>query len=141
MTKINHDQTIIMPRIVRLAAIARVMDTAIQIPGTDIRVGADSILGLLPGIGDAAGALIGLYIVNEARDLGLPRTTLARMVYNLGIDTVFGAVPVVGDVFDVYFKSHKRNVQLILDHFQVKDADIAKHREIRRRQSEQGLPI
>ncbi|MDO9416333.1 DUF4112 domain-containing protein [Pararhizobium sp.] len=132
MTRINYEPAALMSRIVRLAAIARVMDTAIHIPGTGIRLGADSVLGLVPGIGDAAGALVGLYIVNEARTLGLPRTVLAKMIYNLGLDTAVGAIPVVGDVFDVYFKSHKRNVQLILDHFEITGADIQRHREERR---------
>lgn len=111
-------------RIARLNALARLMDTAIRVPGTDIRFGADALLGLVPGIGDAGGALIGLFIVNEARRLGLPKRKLARMVGNLGVDAMFGAVPLAGDVFDVYFKAHKRNIGIILDHFDMRRADI-----------------
>ncbi|WP_416355283.1 DUF4112 domain-containing protein [Aureimonas phyllosphaerae] len=111
-------------RIARLNALARLMDTAIRVPGTDIRFGADALLGLVPGIGDAGGALIGLFIVNEARRLGLPKRKLARMVGNLGVDAMFGAVPLAGDVFDVYFKAHKRNIGIILDHFDMTRADI-----------------
>lgn len=106
-------------RLRRLNAVARLMDTALRIPGTNIRFGADSVLGLLPVVGDASGALIGLAIVNEARRLGVPKRKLAKMLYNLGLDAAVGSVPVVGDVFDLYFKSHKRNIQLILDHFEM----------------------
>ena len=106
-------------RLRRLQTIATVMDTAISIPGTGIRFGADSILGLVPGIGDLAGAAVGLAIVNEARKLGVPKEKMARMVYNVGLDALAGSVPLVGDLFDLYFKSHRRNVQLILDHFNV----------------------
>ena len=94
-------------RLRRLQTIATVMDTAITIPGTGIRFGADSILGLVPGIGDLAGAAVGFAIVNEARKLGVPKEKMARMVYNVGLDAL------------AYFKSHRRNVQLILDHFNV----------------------
>ncbi|WP_275788718.1 DUF4112 domain-containing protein [Pararhizobium gei] len=104
-------------RLRRLSGVARLMDTALRIPGTNIRFGADSVLGLLPVVGDASGALIGLAIVNEARKLGVPKHKLVRMLYNLGVDAAVGSVPVLGDVFDLYFKSHKRNIRLILDHF------------------------
>ncbi|WP_137134419.1 DUF4112 domain-containing protein [Rhizobium sp. FKY42] len=106
-------------RIGRLVRLARVMDTAIRIPGVGIRFGADSILGLLPIVGDASGALIGVFIINEARRLGLPNEKLLKMAGNIGADAVLGSVPVLGDVFDLYFKSHRRNVQMILDHFGV----------------------
>ena len=104
-------------RIRRLSSISRLMDTAIGIRGTRIRFGADSIMGLLPVIGDGAGAVVGIYIVNEARRLGVPPEKLARMIGNLAMDAVVGSVPVLGDLFDVYFKSHRRNVDMIIDHF------------------------
>lgn len=104
-------------RIARLVKLARLMDTAIRIPGVGVRFGADSVLGLLPVVGDASGALVGLYIINEARRLGLPREKLIQMAGNIGIDAAVGSVPVLGDLFDVYFKSHRRNVAMILDHF------------------------
>jgi hypothetical protein len=105
-------------RLRRLQTIARVMDTALVIPGTNIRFGADAILGLIPGGGDLVGAAIGLAIVNEARRLGVPRAVMARMILNIGLDTVLGSVPLLGDVFDVYFKANRRNAQLVLEHFQ-----------------------
>ncbi len=116
-----------MRRLVRLAKIARLMDTALRIPGTNIRFGADSVIGLVPGVGDAAGALVGLAIINEARRLGLPGSKQMKMLANLGSDAVFGSVPLVGDLFDLYFKSHRRNVQIILDHFDVSAEDLSRY--------------
>ncbi|OWV72682.1 hypothetical protein ATY76_07665 [Rhizobium sp. R339] len=108
-------------RIQRAARIARLMDTAVRLPVLGVRIGADSVLGLLPGVGDIATSLIGLYILNEARRLGVPNHKLARMAVNLGIDAAGGTVPLVGDLFDVYFKSHRRNVGIILDHFGISE--------------------
>ena len=105
-------------RLRRLQTIAQAMDTAFFIPGTNIRFGADALLGLIPGAGDLIGAAISLAIVNEARRLGVPRSLLAKMIVNIGLDTVMGSVPLFGDVFDVYFKSNRRNAQLVLEHFQ-----------------------
>ncbi|MGE7369096.1 DUF4112 domain-containing protein [Neorhizobium sp. NPDC001467] len=111
-------------RLRRLAGVARLMDTAVGIPGTKIRFGADSVLGLVPVVGDASGALIGLYIVNEARRMGVPAEKLAQMIGNLALDSLVGSVPVVGDLFDVYFKSHRRNVAMIMEHFGVMPEDL-----------------
>ncbi len=117
-----------MRRLRRLSGIARLMDTAIGIPGTRLRFGADSIMGLVPLVGDGAGALVGLYIVNEARRMGVPREKLARMIGNIGMDAVVGSVPLVGDLFDVYFKSHRRNVNMIIDHFGIHDDELGRKR-------------
>lgn len=113
-------------RLRRLGVVARLMDTAIRIPGTGIRFGMDSIVGLVPGIGDGAGLMIGLYIVYEAQRLGVPAHKLARMIANLGLDAVVGAVPVAGDVFDVFFKANRRNFELVLDHFDEYRAEFAR---------------
>ena len=113
-----------LQRLRRIQAMARVMDTAFRIPGTGISFGADSILGLVPGVGDAGGALVGLLIVNEARRLGVPNATLAKMLGNIGLDTIGGSLPLLGDLFDVYFKSNRRNVQLVLDHFELAPEDL-----------------
>lgn len=112
----------------RLSSISRLMDTAVAIPGTRIRFGADSVLGLVPVLGDGAGALVGLYIVNEARRLGVPPEKLAKMIGNVAMDSIVGSVPLFGDLFDVYFKSHRRNVQIILDHFGVQPEDLRRKR-------------
>jgi hypothetical protein len=100
------------------------MDTALRIPGTGVSLGADSVLGLIPGVGDFGAAAVSLFIVNEARRLGVPKETLLKMLVNVGFDTVAGSVPVLGDVFDVYFKSNRRNLQLVLDHFGLDHADL-----------------
>ena len=118
LTSIERD------RIQRAARIARLMDTAVRLPVLGVRIGADSVLGLLPGVGDVATSLIGLYILNEARRLGVPNHKLARMAVNLGIDAAGGTVPLVGDLFDVYFKSHRRNVGIILDHFGISEDEL-----------------
>lgn len=117
-------------RLNRLRSLARVMDTAFRLPGTQIRFGLDSIMGIVPGAGDAGGAAIGLFIVNEARKLGVPKRKLVRMLANLGTDFAVGSVPLVGDLFDVYFKAHRRNLQLVLDHFELdrQDLDVAEAR-------------
>ena len=100
------------------------MDTALRIPGTRLSFGADSVIGLIPGVGDFGAAAVSLFIVNEARRLGVPNDKLLKMLINVGFDAVAGSVPVLGDVFDVYFKSNRRNLQLVLDHFGLDHADL-----------------
>ena len=112
----------------RIQRVARLMDTAIGIPGTRFRFGADSIMGLVPVVGDAGGALVGLYIINEARRMGVPNDKLAQMLGNLAADAVVGSIPVAGDVFDLFFKSHRRNLHIILDHFQVRPEELRRAR-------------
>src|SRR6478736_405711 len=92
-----------LTRLRRIRGLVRLMDTALRIPGTRVSVGADSVLGLIPGVGDFAAAAISLVIVNEARRLGVPNDKLVKMLVNVGFDTVAGSVPVLGDVFDIYF--------------------------------------
>jgi hypothetical protein len=115
-------------RLRRLNGIARLMDTAIRIPGTGIRFGADSVFGLIPVIGDAGGALVGLYIVNEARRMGVPANKLVQMLGNIAADGVVGSIPVAGDLFDLFFKSHRRNLDIILDHFDVRAEELRNSR-------------
>lgn len=103
-------------RIARIDALATLMDTAFVIPGTEIRFGLDALIGLVPGVGDAIATLMSLYIVNEARALGAPRLLVARMVANVALDGVVGAVPLVGDVFDVAFRANRRNMALLRAH-------------------------
>ena len=99
----------------RVRAIARVMDDAIRLPGTNVGIGLDAIIGLVPGLGDVAGGVISAYVLVTAARLGVPRTVLARMLLNLGMDTLVGAVPVLGDLFDVGFKANVRNARLLED--------------------------
>jgi C4-dicarboxylate transporter len=97
----------------RLRTIARLLDARFGIPGTGLRFGLDSLLGLVPGLGDAATALVSLYIVAEAHRLGVRPVTLARMGWNVALDLGLGAVPVLGDLFDFFWKSNLRNIALL----------------------------
>ena len=94
-------------------ALARVLDTAIGIPGTKIRFGLDALLGLIPVAGDAASAALSGYIILAAARAGASRSVLARMIGNVVFDTVVGAIPVLGDLFDVAFRSNSRNAALL----------------------------
>ncbi|MGE3874281.1 MAG: DUF4112 domain-containing protein [Parvibaculaceae bacterium] len=102
----------------RLKRIARLMDSALTIPGTRIRFGADSALGLVPGAGDLIGLGISAFALMEAWRLGAPPRLMARMIGNIALDTGLGAIPVAGDILDVFFKSNTRNLKLLLDHLE-----------------------
>jgi hypothetical protein len=104
-------------RLARLDALANLLDTAFVLPGTNIRFGFDAMIGLVPGIGDAITTLISLYIVREARELGAPRHLIARMLANVALDGIAGAVPFLGDAFDVMWRANRRNVALLRKHF------------------------
>jgi hypothetical protein len=103
-------------RVERLRRLAHLLDDRFRIPGTRYRIGLDGLVGLVPGIGDGVTTLIALYIVLEARRLGVPLAKLGRMGINVGLDAVLGAVPLVGDLFDVAWKANRRNLALLLDH-------------------------
>jgi hypothetical protein len=96
-----------------LDALAAWMDSAFPIPGTRYRIGFDALLGLLPGIGDAISGLVALYVLTRAHRAGVSRATLARMGVNVALDAAVGAIPLVGDLFDVAFKANRRNVDLL----------------------------
>ena len=98
--------------------LAGLMDDAFRIPLTNIRFGLDPLLGLFPGIGDLGSGLIGLIIIARARQLGVRKRVVLRMLLNLGIDTVLGSVPIVGDLFDVAWKANRKNVRLIEEHLE-----------------------
>jgi uncharacterized protein DUF4112 len=102
-------------RIARLDALASLLDTAILIPGTNVRFGLDAVIGLVPGIGDAITTVLSLYIVKEARALGAPRHVILRMLGNVALDGVVGAVPLAGDLFDVMWRANRRNMKLLRD--------------------------
>lgn len=99
-------------RIARLDTLATLLDTAILIPGTNIRFGLDAVIGLVPGIGDVITTAVSLFIVHEARELGAPGHVIARMLGNVVLDGMVGAVPLVGDAFDVLWRSNQRNLRL-----------------------------
>jgi len=98
--------------IAQLETLANLLDSAFAIPGTNIRIGLESVVGLIPGIGDAVGLVLSLYIVKRLSALNLPRITRMRMYGNVVIDAVGGLVPFAGDVFDVAFRANRRNIAL-----------------------------
>jgi hypothetical protein len=100
-------------RLARLDALANLFDTALVIPGTNVRFGLDFLIGLVPGIGDMITTALSLYIVHEAYQLGAPRRVIARMLGNVALDGAIGAVPLVGDAFDVMWRGNRRNVRIL----------------------------
>jgi hypothetical protein len=100
-------------RIARLEALAKLLDVAFIMPGTNIRYGIDGLIGLVPVVGDLITTAISLWIVREARALGAPWHVTARMLGNVALDGVVGLVPVAGDAFDVVFKANIRNMRLL----------------------------
>ena len=107
----SHDNR--SARVQRLRWLAQLFDNAFTIPGTSWRIGLDPILGLVPGLGDGVTAAFSLYIVIEAQRLGVPRNAVLRMLGNVAIDFLIGAVPVLGDIFDGVWKCNLRNLRII----------------------------
>jgi hypothetical protein len=100
-------------RLARLDAIAKLLDIAFILPGTNIRYGIDGIIGLIPVVGDIIATALSLWLVREARALGAPWHITARMLGNVAIQGVVGTVPVAGDAFDVLFRANIRNVRML----------------------------
>ena len=96
--------------------LAHLLDSAFRVPGTNRRFGIDGLLGLVPGVGDAAGLVLSSGVILQAVRLGARGATVGRMVLNVGIDAVFGSVPVLGWFFDFAFKANNRNVALLEAH-------------------------
>ncbi len=101
----------------RIDMLATLFDTAFILPGTNVRFGVESLMRLVPGIGDAIASALSFYLLYEARRLGVPRLLFARMVGNVMLEGVVGAVPLAGDAFDVFFRANRRNVALLRRHF------------------------
>ncbi len=96
--------------------LARILDTAVVIPGTQIRIGLDPLIGLLPGIGDAIASLLGTAMLAMASQLQVPKIVMARMSLNIVLNGVIGTIPVVGDFFSIWFRSNARNAELLRRH-------------------------
>jgi hypothetical protein len=105
---LTHEQ-----RLARLDAVAKLLDIAFIVPGTNIRYGIDGIIGLIPVVGDLIATALSLWLVREARALGAPWHITARMLSNVAIQGVVGMVPVAGDAFDVMFRANVRNVRML----------------------------
>ena len=100
-------------RLRSVRALARLLDEAVRIPGTGIRVGLDAVLGLVPGIGDALGAGLSGWVIVVAARLGAPPSIIARMAGNAALDALAGSVPLLGDLFDIGWRANARNVALL----------------------------
>ncbi|MEQ9641712.1 MAG: DUF4112 domain-containing protein [Alphaproteobacteria bacterium] len=101
---------------------ADALDSKFRIPGTPFRFGWDSVLGLLPGVGDAASATMAFGLVAYAASLGIRFSLVARMAFNVAVDLVVGSIPLVGDIFDFAFKANRRNVALLRREWRMDDA-------------------
>ena len=108
------------------------LDTRFEIPGTKFRFGFDTIIGVIPVIGDLITTVLGAYIIVRARELGAPKHILALMIANLAIDGLAGAAPLVGDLFDMVFKSHVRNVRILLRWLEREELKRSPHGDIAR---------
>jgi hypothetical protein len=97
----------------RLDRFAWWLDSSIPLPGTRFRFGLDALIGLVPGLGDLAGLALSSYVLAEAARLGVSRAVLLRMGLNVALETLIGAIPIVGDIFDAVWKANQRNVRLL----------------------------
>ena len=100
-------------RLDRLRQVGWILDSRFRIPGTRIRFGIDMIIGLVPGLGDLIAGVLSLYIIAESARLGVPRSLLARMGWNVAVDTFVGEIPILGDLFNVAWKANMRNLALL----------------------------
>lgn len=100
----------------RVESLEFILERSFTIPGINRPVGLDAIVGLVPVLGDIVTAAMGAYLIWEARNLGMPKWKIWRMIGNLGIDTALGAIPLAGDAFDFMFRSNTRNLRIIKRH-------------------------
>ena len=104
--------------IVEFDRVARLLDSQWRIPGTNMRFGLDPLVGLVPGLGDVATGLVSAYIVLLAARLKLPAPVMARMAGNVALDVIAGSVPILGSVFDLFYKANRRNFELLRRHLE-----------------------
>ena len=100
----------------RIEAMEQVLERSFVIPGTNVPIGLDSIVGLIPVVGDLIAAAMGSYLIWEAKNLGLPKWKLARMSGNIALDTAVGAIPLLGDALDFVYRSNTRNLRIVKKH-------------------------
>jgi uncharacterized protein DUF4112 len=103
-------------RLKALKHMSRLLDSAFVLPGTEIRIGLDPILGLVPGLGDLVSPLFAIAMLWQGRDLGIPRVVQFRMIFNVAIDALVGMLPIAGDIFDFAWKANDRNYALLERH-------------------------
>ena len=100
----------------RVEALEIILERSFIVPGINRPIGLDAIVGLVPVVGDVITAAMGAYLIWEARNLGMPKWKILRMMGNLGVDTAIGAIPLIGDAFDFMFRSNTRNLKIIKKH-------------------------
>ncbi len=100
----------------RIEAMEKLLERSFTIPGVNYPIGLDSIVGLVPVVGDLVTAAMGAYLVWEAKNIGLPKWKLWRMAGNIAFDTAVGAIPLAGDAFDLLFRSNTRNLKIVKKH-------------------------
>lgn len=126
VTRVRQLTPVQEQRIAALRHVARLLDSAYEVPGTTYRVGLDPIVGLVPGIGDLVSPLFTIALLWQSQDLNLPRVVQWRMLFNVAIDTVIGIVPLVGDLFDFAWKANEMNIALLERHaFEERPASLA----------------
>ena len=113
-------------RLERIRRLVRLLDEAFQIPGTKYRIGLDGLIGLVPVAGDLITGGLALWIIREAAEMGVPRRTIMRMLWNLGLDVTAGFIPAVGDLFDVAWKANVKNLTLLEKHFARQEQRLAR---------------
>jgi hypothetical protein len=111
----------------RIGRVTHALDELVAVPGTPIRVGLDPVIGLIPVVGDAVAAIMGVWVIGEAARFGIPRLVLGRMALNLVVDLAIGAIPLLGDIFDFGFRSNSANLELFRRH--ALDPDASTRRE------------
>lgn len=112
----NSNRTQRVDRMARFERLTHFLDDAFKVPGTNLRIGWDTLIGIVPGLGDMITATLSGYLIYEAKQLGASRWVLTRMVGNVALDSLIGAIPLLGDVFDAFFKSNRRNSRLLKKH-------------------------
>ena len=100
----------------RLDRLAWLLDNAVRVPGTNIRLGADAALGLIPGVGSAATTVLSAWIIREAWRMNIPASTLMRMIAYVGLDGLISLVPVLGNVMDIFWRANRKNMTLLAEH-------------------------
>ena len=109
----SEEKEILEEKLIRLRQLSKNLDESFTIPGTNIKFGMDAILGLVPGGGDLVSGIFSLYMLRTAIKMKLPKRAILSMLANIVLDTTIGIIPVAGDIFDVFWKSNKRNMNII----------------------------
>jgi len=99
-------------------SLAGLMDSRFSLPGTEIKLGLDTLIGFIPGIGDTIGLGVSAYIISRAAQIGVPKSKLTAMGFNVFIDWLIGLIPIIGDLFDWGWKANNRNAAIMRDHFE-----------------------